>query len=43
MSYVSNKIKEAVDEELKMIRDDLLQLCALKDINIKKEISFKNI
>jgi len=45
MTYVSNKIKVLIDTELKNIRDDLLQLCSLKDTDIKKEIKlyFKNV
>lgn len=45
MSCISKKIKRILDEELGKIEDDLLQLCGLENINIKKEIRlyFKNI
>lgn len=45
MSYVSNKIKTTLDGELRRIEDDLLQLCTLEGVDIKKEIKlyFKNI
>lgn len=45
MSYISTKIKRILDDELLRVKYDLLQLCELEDINIKKEIKlyFKNI
>lgn len=38
MSNISNKVKGLIDMELRNIRDDLMQLCELKGVNIKKEI-----
>ena len=40
-----NKVKEIIDEELIRIKEDLLQLCELEGVDIKKEVKlyFKDI
>jgi hypothetical protein len=45
MGYASNKIKAELDAELKYIEEDILQICDLKDVDVKKEIKlyFKNL